>query len=143
MNEDIPGLLQKSRHVAVVGLSDKPYRDSYRIAQTLLANGYTVIPVNPGLETWNGIRAWSDLSSVPSPIDIVNVFRRSEHVSDIVDEAIAVGAAAVWTQYGVVDEEAGRRAEAAGLHVVMDRCIAVELARTGCPPPGNVGRCFE
>jgi len=131
MNEDIPRLLQESRHVAVVGLSDKPYRDSYRIAQTLLANGYTVIPVNPLLETWNGIPAWPDLGSVPSPIDIVNVFRRSEHVSDIVDEAIAAGAAAIWTQYGVVDEKAGRRAEAAGLQVVMDRCIAVELARTG------------
>ena len=131
MNEDIPRLLQQSTHVAVVGLSDKPYRDSYRIAQALLANGYTVIPVNPTIERWNGIPAWPDLRSVPSPIDIVNIFRRSEHVSDIVDEAIAVGAHAIWTQYGVVDEDACRRAEAVGLHVVMDRCIAVELARTG------------
>jgi len=131
MNEDIPRLLQQSRNVAVVGLSDKPYRDSYRIGQTLLAHGYTLIPVNPSLETWNGIPVWPDLESVSTPIDIVNVFRRSEHVSDIVDQAIAIGARAIWTQYGVVDEKAGRRAEAAGLHVVMDRCIAVELSHKG------------
>lgn len=131
MNEQIPQLLQRSKHIAVVGLSDKPYRDSYHIAQTLLAHGYTVIPVNPALETWNGIPAWPDLQSVPSPIDIVNVFRRSEHVSEIIDDAIAIGANAVWTQFGVVDVEAGRRAEAVGLHVVMDRCIAVELSHVG------------
>ncbi|MBE0643525.1 MAG: CoA-binding protein [Bacteroidetes bacterium] len=131
MNQHLTTLLRNTRRIAVVGLSDQPWRTSYQIAQTLLAHGYTVLPVNPNFGEWNGIPAWPDLASVPGPVDMVNVFRRSEFVSGIVDEAIAIGAQALWTQLGVVDWEAGERAERAGLHVVMDRCIAVELSRMG------------
>jgi predicted CoA-binding protein len=130
MNDNIPALLSRASRIAVVGLSDKPYRSSYGIAETLLAHGYEVIPVNPGITEWNGIPAWPDLRSVPFPIDIVNVFRRSEHVASLVDEAIAVGAKALWTQSGIADFAAASRAEQAGMQVVMDRCIAVELARS-------------
>lgn len=129
MNERIPELLGKSQRIAVVGISDKPYRDSYVIAEGLRAHGYTVFPVNPRLDSWNGLPVWPDLKSVPGPIDIVNVFRRSEHVAEIVTEAIAVRAHAIWTQLGIIDYAAAHRAEQAGLHVIMDRCIAVELAR--------------
>ena len=130
MNEHIPAILRTARRIAVVGLSDKPYRISHGIAETLLAHGYEVIPVNPGFREWNGIPAWPDLRSVPFPIDIVNVFRRSEHVAALVEEAIAVGAKVFWTQSGVVDYAAAAHAEQAGMKVVMDRCIAVELARS-------------
>ncbi|MDT8323494.1 MAG: CoA-binding protein [Bacteroidota bacterium] len=129
MNENIPALLNGASRIAVVGLSDRPYRTSYAIAVALLDHGYDIIPVNPRLAGWNGILAWPDLRSVPRTIDIVNVFRRSEHVASLVEEAIAVGAKAIWTQSGVVDYAAAARAEQAGLQVVMDRCIAVELAR--------------
>ena len=109
--------------------SSSPWRTSHQIARTLLAHGYTVLPVNPLIDTWEGLPCWPDLARVPGPIDIVNVFRRSEHVAGLVDEALAVGARCIWTQLGVSDVEAGRRAEAAGMQVVMDRCIAVELSR--------------
>ncbi|MCB2205170.1 CoA-binding protein [bacterium] len=129
MNEHIPSILRTARTIAVVGLSDKPHRTSYGIAEGLRAHGYTVIPVNPAIESWQGLRSYPDLHAVEVPIDIVNVFRRSEHVSDIVDDAIAVGAKVLWTQLGVVDYAAAERAERAGMQVVMDSCIAVELAR--------------
>lgn len=129
MNTDIRSILEHSRRIAVVGLSPNPWRSSHQIAQTLLAHGYTVLPVNPAITEWNGLPCWPDLASVPAPVDLVNVFRRSEHVSGIVDEAIAAGARAIWTQTGVADFAAAERAEAAGLRVVMDRCIAVELSR--------------
>lgn len=129
MNTDILTILTRSKRIAVVGLSSNPWRTSYQIAETIVSHGYTVLPVNPTISEWMGHPAWPDLASVPGPIDLVNVFRRSEHVSTIVDEAIAAGARAIWTQIGVVDWEAAARAERAGLDVVMDRCIAVELAR--------------
>ncbi|MFZ1729200.1 MAG: CoA-binding protein [Bacteroidota bacterium] len=129
MKTDIPTLLSSVRRIAVVGLSDNPWRTSCQIAQSLIAYGYTVLPVNPKLSEWNGLPAYPDLASVPGPIDLVNVFRRSEFVSDIVDAAIAAGARAIWTQLDVVDYEAAARAEDAGLTVVMDRCIDIELAR--------------
>lgn len=129
MNTEIPSILSSSSRIAVVGLSPDPWRTSHQIARTLLAHGYEVLPVNPLIDTWNGLPCWPDLGSVPGPIDIVNVFRRSEHVAALVDDAIAVNARCLWTQLGVVDLEAGKRAEAAGLQVVMDRCIAVELSR--------------
>lgn len=129
MNTDLLTILTRTKRIAVVGLSANPWRTSHQIAETLLAHGYTVLPVNPTISEWNGHPAWPDLASVPGPIDLVNVFRRSEHVSKIVDEAIAAGARAIWTQSGVVDWDAAARAERAGLDVVMDRCIAVELER--------------
>jgi len=129
MNDDIPAILNAASRIAVVGLSEKPYRMSYIIAESLRAYGYTVLPVNPLLDHWNDLPCWPDLVSVPGPIDIVNVFRRSEHVAAVVDDAIAAGATVLWTQSGVADYSAAAKAETAGLQVVMDRCIAAELAR--------------
>jgi len=119
-------LLASAKVIAVVGYSDKPYRTSYRIGQYLRSAGYKVYPVNPTVAEIDGEPSYPDLAAIPDPIDIVDVFRRSEYLSAIVDEAIAVGAKAIWAQLGVVDHNAAQRAEAAGLKVVMDRCIMVD-----------------
>lgn len=126
-------LLAAARFIALVGHSDKPYRDSYRIGSYLRGAGYIVYPVNPNLRTLNGETVYPDLRAVPGPIDIVNVFRRSEHLPQIVEDSIAIGARAVWTQLGVVHPAAAQRAQAAGLTVVQDRCIMVEHRRLGLP----------
>jgi uncharacterized protein len=119
-------LLTRAQVVAVVGHSDKPYRTSYRIAQYLRQAGYTVYAINPTVSTIDGRPSYATLADVPEPIDIVNVFRRSEHLPQVVAEAIAVGAKAVWAQLGVVDAGARQAALDAGLAVAMDRCIKVE-----------------
>ncbi len=126
-------LLAASRTIAVVGHSDKPYRDSYGVAQYLRQVGYKVYAVNPTLRTVAGEIAYPNLRQVPTRIDIVDVFRRPEHLGQIVEDAIAIGARAVWGQFGVVDAAAAERAQAAGLMVVMDRCIKVEHRRLGMP----------
>jgi uncharacterized protein len=126
-------LLAASRTIAVVGHSDKPYRDSYGVAQYLRQAGYTVYAVNPHLRTVAGGPAYPNLRQLPEQIDIVDVFRRAEHLSQIVEDAIAIGARVVWGQFGVVDPAAAERAQAAGLVVVMDRCIKVEHHRLGMP----------
>jgi hypothetical protein len=123
---EIQKLLANAKVIAVVGYSDKPYRTSYRIGQYLRSAGYKVYPVNPTVAEIDGEPSYPDLAAIPDPIDIVDVFRRSEYLSAIVDEAIAVGAKAIWAQLGVVDHNAAQRAEAAGLKVVMDRCIMVD-----------------
>ncbi|HLV37185.1 MAG TPA: CoA-binding protein [Spirillospora sp.] len=129
-NQDaMRAVLANARVIAVVGHSDKPYRTSYRIAQYLRHAGYTVYPVNPTVETINGQPSYASLADVPEPIDIVNVFRRSEYLPEVVDEAIAAGAKAVWAQLGVVDEAARQKALDAGLDVAMDTCIKVEHKR--------------
>jgi uncharacterized protein len=122
-------VLTNARVIAVVGHSEKPQRTSYRIAQYLRAAGYTVYPVNPTVTTIDGEKSYASLADVPEHIDIVNVFRRSEHVAAVVEEAIAVGADTVWTQLGILDEAARNNALAAGLDVAMDKCIKVEHAR--------------
>ena len=116
-------ILRGMRRIAVVGLSDNPSRPSYGVTQYMQAHGYTILPVNPNLVTWRGLPAYPDLTSVPPPVEIVDVFRRNEHVGAIVDDAIRIGAKAIWLQEGVVDEAAAQRARDAGLLVVMDRCI--------------------
>src|SRR4029453_14832173 len=116
-------ILRQWRRVAVVGLSDKTSRPSYGVTEYMQRHGYTILPVNPNLTDWRGLPAYPDLASVPPPVEIVDVFRRSEHAGAVVDEAIRIGAKAVWLQEGVVDEAAARRAREAGLLVVMDRCI--------------------
>ena len=126
-------LLAASRTIAVVGHSDKPYRDSYGVAQYLRQAGYTVYAVNPNLRTVAGGIAYPDLRHLPERIDIVDVFRRAEHLAQIVEEAISIGARAVWGQFGVIDPVAAERAQSAGLVVVMDRCIKVEHHRLGMP----------
>ena len=119
-------ILNSSRVVAVVGLSPKPDRPSHQVARYLKKNGYKIIPVNPKAAEILGEVGYPDLSSVPEPVDVVDIFRRSEEVPAIVEEAIKIGAKAVWMQEGVVNEEAAARAKEAGLLVVMDRCMLKE-----------------
>ncbi|MCI0714425.1 MAG: CoA-binding protein [Chloroflexi bacterium] len=118
-------LLDNARVIAVVGHSDSPTRTSYRIAQYLRQMGYKVYPVNPTVDEIDGEKSYPSLASVPEQIDIVNVFRRSEHLPGVVEEAIAVGAGAVWAQLGVEHPEAARLAEEANLPIVMNNCIKV------------------
>ncbi|MDH3252761.1 MAG: CoA-binding protein [Ignavibacteria bacterium] len=128
-DEEIRTLLSNATTIAVVGLSAKPYRDSYRVAQYLLRHGYTIIPVNPHVNEVFGLRAYSDLPGVPSSVDIVNIFRRPEFVPGIVNDAIAAGARTVWMQLGVGHSVATQTAIEAGLSVVVNRCIMVEHRR--------------
>lgn len=127
--EEIARLLLECRTIAVVGLSSNPARPSYRVARYMQQQGKVVIPVNPRETEVLGERAYPSLSGVPDPIDLVNVFRRSEEAGAVVDEAIRIQAKAVWLQEGVVDEAAALRARQAGLQVVMDRCWLKEYVR--------------
>jgi predicted CoA-binding protein len=131
--EDIADLLRNARVIAMVGASDRPDRASYGVMKFLQDQGYRVIPVNPRItgEHVHGEYVWRELSQIGEPIDIVDIFRKSEEVGPIVDDAIAVGAKAVWMQLGVIDEKAAARAEAAGLKVVMDHCPKIEFGRLG------------
>ncbi|HEV3230988.1 MAG TPA: CoA-binding protein [Candidatus Dormibacteraeota bacterium] len=126
--DDIDALLD-ARTVAVVGLSPDPGRASHEVAGYLRDHGYRIVPVNPNVEAVLGQRAYPSLAEVPFAVDLVDVFRRPEHLAGIVDEAIAKGVAGVWGQLGVVDQEAAARGRAAGLRVVMDRCLMVEHRR--------------
>jgi predicted CoA-binding protein len=119
-------ILNSSRVVAVVGLSSKPERLSYKVASYLKQQGYRIIPVNPTEKEILGEPCYPDLASVPEPIDVVDIFRRSEEVPPIVEEAIKIGAKAVWMQEGVVNKEAAARARKSGLMVVMDKCMRKE-----------------
>lgn len=130
-DEAIRWCLTEPRTWAVVGCSPSPFRDSHGIAALLLREGHRVIPVNPDAGEVLGQRAYPRLADVPEPIDVVDVFRRSDAAGQHVDEAIALGARAVWLQLGVIDHSAAGRATAAGLHVVMDRCPRIELPRLG------------
>jgi predicted CoA-binding protein len=125
----IKEILERAKSIAVVGASPKPGRDSGTVADYLARKGYTVIPVNPLYPEVLGMRCYPDLASIGSQVDIVDIFRRPDEVMPIVKEAIKIGATTVWMQLGVVNEEAARCAEEAGLSVVMDRCIAVEYRR--------------
>ena len=132
-DEDIAELLQNARTIAMIGASDRPDRASYGVMKFLQDHGYRVIPVNPQLtgEHVHGEFVWRELSQIGEPIDIVDIFRRSEAAGEAVDEAIAAGAKAVWMQLGVINEEAAARAEAAGLKVVMNHCPKIEIGRLG------------
>jgi len=125
-NDEIRRLLTEAKTIAVVGLSEDPSRDSHRIAAYLREHGYRVIPVNPKVREVLGEKAYPDLASVPVPIDIVDVFRRVDAIPAIVDEAIAAGAKAVWMQLGLAHNASAEKARAAGLGVVMNKCIMVE-----------------
>lgn len=122
-------LLDKSRTIAVVGLSGKPERDSFKVAQYMQKQGYKIIPINPKVERVLGEKAYPDLPSVPEPVDIVNIFRRSEHILPVVNEALKISPLAIWMQLGIVNEEAAEIAEKAGILVIMDKCIMVEHRR--------------
>jgi predicted CoA-binding protein len=125
----IKAVLSTPQTVAVVGCSPSPDRDSHRIAKLLQAKGHRVIPVNPGHREILGVPCYAGLRDIPEPVDMVDIFRRSEHVAPIVDEAIDTGAKIVWMQLGVIDEQAAAKAQAAGLIVIMDRCPAIEYRR--------------
>ena len=131
----IANLLTTARTIALVGASDRPDRASHEVMAMLQAQGYRVIPVNPAITGQHilGEYVWDNLGQIGVPIDIVDVFRRSDAVGPIVDDAIAVGAKAVWMQLGVTNAEAAATAEAAGLQVVMDRCPKIEIRRLGLP----------
>lgn len=133
---DITALLAGARTIALVGISDKPDRPSFGVMKFLQGQGYRVIPVNPAItgEHVLGEYVWERLDQIGVPIDIVDVFRRSDAVGPVVDAAIAVGARAVWMQLGVVNAEAAARAEAAGMTVVMDHCPKIEIRRLGIAP---------
>ena len=135
-DEDIAELLRTTRTIAMIGASDRPDRPSYGVMKFLQGHGYRVLPVNPQItgEHVHGEYVWRELSQIGEPIDMVDIFRRSQAAGDAVDEAIAAGAKAVWLQIGVINPEAAARAEAAGLKVVMDKCPKIEIPRLKVPP---------
>jgi|SRR5208283_2670222 len=124
--EQIAGLLKGEKTIAVVGLSDNPMRTSYRVSEYMQSQGYRIIPVNPAIRESLGEKAYDSLAEVPEKIDIVNVFRRSEYVPEVVEEAIRLKVPAIWMQEGVMHEEAAQKARQAGIFVVMNRCILKE-----------------
>ena len=130
-DRETDGILATAKTIAVVGLSDKPHRDSYRVAAYLQAHGFRVIPVNPAAAEILGERSYPDVASIPREITVdgVDIFRRPEFIPQVVDGAIGRGARAVWMQLGLAHNAAAEKARAAGLVVVMDRCIKVEHAR--------------
>ncbi len=121
--DDVGRILKKTKTIAVVGLSDKPDRESYQVAAYLQQQGYRIIPVNPNVTEVLGEKAHPSLRDLPDPVDVVQIFRRSEEVPPIVDDAIAIGAKVVWMQVDVEHEEAARKAERAGLKVIMNACM--------------------
>jgi predicted CoA-binding protein len=132
MIDDVAGLrriLLQNRTIAVVGLSANWNRPSYFAAKYMLDHGYAVIPVNPAYKEVLGQKCYPSLRDVPQKVDIVDCFRRAADIPAIVDEAVGIGAKVLWMQLGVINPEAARRAEAAGLEVVMDRCVKIEYAR--------------
>jgi predicted CoA-binding protein len=133
VSDDVRAILTGHRVWAVVGCSPDPGRPSHSVARFLQRNGYRVIPVNPAEDELLGERCYARLEDIPSEVgvEVVDIFRRSELAGAHVDEAIAVGAQAVWMQLGVIDRAAADRARSAGLRVVMDRCPAIELPRLG------------
>ena len=135
-DDQLRELLTRARRIAVVGASNRPERASYGVIAALLAHGYRVAPVNPQLTgaTIHGQPVMASLADVAGPIDIVDVFRKAADLPPVVAAAIAARAGALWLQLGIADDAAAATAEAAGLAVVMDRCIKVELARLGVPP---------
>jgi uncharacterized protein len=124
--DSIRDLLQRSKTIAVVGLSDSPMRPSYGVSAYMQSQGYKIIPVNPIIAETLGEKSYPTLRSIPEKIDIVDIFRRPEYVEDIVDQAVELKIPAVWMQEGVINQKAAQKAEKAGIFVVMDLCILKE-----------------
>ena len=135
-SDEIRQLLRRARTIAVVGLSEKPDRDSHRVAAYLQSHGYQILPVNPSVTDILGERAYPDLKALPAAPDVVDIFRKPEAVPEIVEQAIAVGAKAIWMQEGVVHHAAAARARAAGLQVVMNRCMLKDHRTLLAAAPG-------
>lgn len=125
-NDEIAELLKKAKTIAVVGLSDSPLRTSHGVAAYMQQQGYRIIPVNPTIKGALGEKAYANLGEVKEKIDIVNIFRRSEFVPEVVEQAIAMKVPAIWMQETVIHEEAAAKARQAGIQVIMDRCILKE-----------------
>jgi predicted CoA-binding protein len=128
-SDEIGELLKRTKTIAVVGLSDSPLRPSYGVSAYMQSHGYRIIPVNPSIKGSLGEKAVATLADVPEKIDMVDVFRRSEFVPELVDEAIRLKVPAIWLQEGVIHEEAAEKARKAGILVVMDRCVLKEHRR--------------
>lgn len=124
--DEIKAILETAETIAVVGLSDKPDRTSYMVSEAMQRKGYRIVPVNPNADEILGETCYRALKDIPFPVDIVNVFRKSEHCPEVAEEAAAIGAKTLWLQLGVVSEEAASIAERAGMKFIMDRCIKVE-----------------
>ena len=122
-------ILKSFRDVAMVGVSANPDRPSNKVFQYLIENGYNVIPVNPTIDEVMGKKCYANLSAIPEKVEVVDIFRRSEDIQPIVDEAIKIGAKAVWMQEGIINNAAAKKAESAGLLVVMDKCMRKEHVR--------------
>ena len=120
------GLFNKIKTIAIVGLSDNPERPSFKVAKYLSAQGYRILPVNPNIDNFLGIKSYKTLSDIQERVDVVDIFRKSEFVEAIVDESITIGAKMIWMQEGVVDEHAAKKARTAGLTVVMNMCMMKE-----------------
>ncbi|MCL4370136.1 MAG: CoA-binding protein [Chloroflexi bacterium] len=133
METNIERILREARTIAVVGLSPKPDRPSFGVAEYLQQRGYRIIPVNPTVDQVLGEKSYPDLKSVPEKIDVVDIFRRPEDVPPVVEEAIQVGARAIWMQEGIINEAAAARARQAGRDRVMDRCMLKEHQRLSNP----------
>jgi predicted CoA-binding protein len=131
LDADLAQILREAKTIAVVGLSPKAERPSHQVASYLLAAGYQVIPVNPGHDQILGLQAYPDLTAVPVAVDIVDIFRNAREVPAIVEAAIAIKAKAIWMQLGIVHEEAAAMARAAGLNVIMDRCLKIDHQHYG------------
>jgi len=127
----IPDILRNYRTIAVVGLSNDESRPAYSVSQYMQTAGYRIIPVNPDVTEVLGEKAYPTVASIPEQVEIVDIFRRAENVPPVIDDAIAAGAKVVWMQSGIWHFEAAAKAEAAGLEVVMDRCIRTEHQRLG------------
>lgn len=125
-SREIKKILEEAKNIAVVGASDKPYRDSYHIMEYLIEAGYNVIPVNPSYGEILGRKCYPDLRQIDDKIDIVDIFRRSDEVLPIVQDAMMMGAGTVWMQLGVINEEAAELARKAGMNVILNRCIKIE-----------------
>ena len=134
LNDEIRRILARYKTVAVVGLSSDAGRDSYRVAAYLQQNGYRIVPINPGAAAILGETAYPDLAAVPFAVETVDIFRKPEAIAGIVDQAVSVGAKAVWMQLGLADAAAARRAREAGLGVVQDRCMKVEHEKLQAGP---------
>ena len=126
MSDPIEQLLRNSKTIAVVGISDNPMRPSHGVSEYMQQHGYRIIPVNPQVREVLGEKSYATLAEIPDKIDLVNIFRKSEFVPEIVDEAIRLKIPAIWMQEDVIHEEAAAKARAAGISVVMDKCILKE-----------------